>query len=273
MNIIVVDDEQLALIVSKKAVIQACPDALVKDFTNPYEAIAYASQNGCDIAFLDVNMTKMWGIELAWRLKEMNPDINIIFITAYNEYTLDAMKLRASGYLIKPVTKEDILEEIHNLRYPVVPKNDALITVKTFGTFDVYANGVPVHFIRSKSKEIFAYLIDRNGSGCHNAQIAATVLECNVYDRTVQKNMSKYLGDMIKSLELAGAKDTIIRDRNYYSVNTKLIDCDYFRFLSGDVKSINSFTGEYMSQYSWAEFTVGNIIKKYTESNHNISNR
>ena len=60
-------------------------------------------------------------------------------------------------------------------------------------------------------------------------------------------------------------KDLILKDRHGLLVNTSIVDCDFYRFLEGDIRTINSFTGQYMSAYSWAEFTVGyleNQVKK-----------
>ena len=103
----------------------------------------------------------MSGLEVAKQLKLWNPKINIIFVTAYDQYMLSAYKLRISGYLMKPVTKEDIAEELNNLRIPVMAKPENVLVAACFGNFEVFVNGESLSFTRSKTKELLAYLIDR----------------------------------------------------------------------------------------------------------------
>ena len=112
MKILCIDDEPLALEMLEEAIQEAKPDADVKAFRKQSELLAEAQKNGCDIAFLDIHMRGMNGVELAKELKEINPKMNIIFVTGYDEYTGDAMRLRASGYVMKPVTKEKLEEEL-----------------------------------------------------------------------------------------------------------------------------------------------------------------
>ena len=85
--------------------------------------------------------------------------MNIIFVTGFSEYTGDAMRLHASGYIMKPVTTEAVKSELDDLRFPIIPKDNSLLRVQCFGNFDVFTpDGKPMHFERSRSKEIFAYL-------------------------------------------------------------------------------------------------------------------
>ena len=136
------------------------PDADITAFEYPDELLGDAKENGCDIAFLDIHMSEMTGVELAKELKAVNPKMNIIFVTGFSEYAGDAMELHASGYIMKPVTKEKVERELCDLRFPIVPKKDALLRVQCFGNFDVFLpNGSHMRFERSRSKEIFAYLV------------------------------------------------------------------------------------------------------------------
>ena len=129
MKILCVDDELLALEMLEEAVCEAQPDADVKAFRKQSELLAEAESGGCDIAFLDIHMRGMNGVELAKKLKELNPKMNIIFVTGFDAYTGDAMKLHASGYIMKPVTKEKIEEELADLRFPIEPKSGAILRV------------------------------------------------------------------------------------------------------------------------------------------------
>ena len=255
MKILCVDDEPLALEMLTEAIEEAQPDADLKAFRKQSELLEEARQNGCDIAFLDIHMRGMNGVELAKKLKEINPKMNIIFVTGYDEYTGDAMRLRASGYVMKPVTKEKLEEELRELRFPIEPKNDAILRVQCFGNFDVFTpDGKPVHFERSKSKEVFAYLVHRHGSSCTIKEIAAALFEDEPYDNKQQAYLQKIISAMMKSLRKVGAQKVVNKSYNNMSVNVDLLDCDYYRFLELDAGAVNSYYSEYMSQYYWADF-------------------
>ena len=255
MRILCVDDEPLALEMLTQAIEEAIPDADLRPFRKQSELLADAEENGCDIAFLDIRMRGMNGVELAKGLKQINPKMNIIFVTGYDEYTGDAMRLHASGYILKPVTKEKIEEEISDLRFPIVPKNDALLKVQCFGNFDVFTpDGTPVHFERSKSKEVFAYLVHRHGSSCTIKEIAAALFEDEPYDSKQQAYVQKIMSAMMKSLKKVGAQKTVNKSYNSLSVNVNTLDCDYYRFADLDAGAVNAYQCEYMSQYYWADF-------------------
>ena len=138
MRILCVDDEEMMLQMLEMSVREARPEADVTGYEDADDLIEDAEKNGCDIAFLDIHMRGMNGVEVAKRLKQINPKMNIIFVTGFSEYTGEAMKLHASGYIMKPVTKEKVEEELADLRFPIVPKKDAVLRVQCFGNFDVF---------------------------------------------------------------------------------------------------------------------------------------
>ena len=255
MKILCVDDEPLALQMLELSIQKAKPDADVIGFDEPEDLLDEAKENGCDIAFLDIHMSEMDGVELAKRLKEINPKMNIIFVTGFSEYTGDAMRLHASGYVMKPVTKEKIEAELKELRFPIVPKDNALLKVQCFGNFDVFTpDGKPLHFERSKAKEVFAYLVHRQGSSCSKKEIAAILFEDMPYDNKQQIYVQKIIAAMMKALKQANAEQVINKAYNNISVKTDLIDCDYYRFKELDAGAVNAYQNEYMSQYYWADF-------------------
>ncbi len=255
MRMLCVDDEPLMLKMLEMAIKEAKPDADVTTYRYQDELLEDAKKNGCDIAFLDIHMRGMNGVELAKELKAVNPKMNIIFVTGFSEYAGEAMNLHASGYIMKPVTKEKVQAELADLRFPIVPKSNALLRVQCFGNFDVFLpNGEHVRFERSRSKEIFAYLVHRQGSSCSTKEIAAVLFEDEPYDTRQQNYVQQLIHAMIKSLKAVGAEEAIVRSYNALAVNTKVLDCDYYRFKELDPGAVNSFQNEYMSQYYWADF-------------------
>lgn len=262
MNIIVVDDEELALGYLVRILGEVQPDFRIQAFPDPYSALDYVRQFQVDLAFLDVEMYDMNGIALAKHLKDIQPSINIIFVTGFPEYAVDAFSIHASGYLLKPASVDSVREEIGHLRFAPQIQREKLLRVQTFGNFEVFAGDVPVEFGRSKTKELFAYLIDRKGAGSTTAELSAVLWEDKEYSLSLQKQFQTIASDMVKALKRVNAEEVILKKRNYLSVDPSKIDCDYYRFLEGDVPAINSYTGEYMANYSWAEFTTGFLSQR-----------
>ena len=163
-----------------------------------------------------------------------------------------AIDLHASGYLLKPASKDDIKRALDNLLNPIEQKMPHFYA-KTFGTFDFFVDGVPLKFIRSKSKELFAYLISIRGATANRKDLTAILFE-DAYDDKTQNYLTKIYKDLKKTLESVGASDLLIKNFNTYSVNTKLFSCDLYDYDNGAPEAINAYKGMYMSQYDWADF-------------------
>lgn len=260
MNIIAADDERLALKALVETIEQVLPDAKIYPFQKASELIEFARTTSCDVAFLDIQMRGANGIEIAKELKEIQPDINIVFATGYSDYAIEAFKLHASGYMMKPVTPEDVKRELENLRKPKEPvgsyKDGKHLYVQCFGTFEVFYDGEPVEFNRSKSKEVFAYLVHRNGAAVNSPDIAGIIWEDGMFGISRQKQLQTIISDLRKTFAKLGLEDIIIRKKLGIAVDKSKFDCDLYNFIKGDVGAINSYLGEYMTNYYWAEFTT-----------------
>ena len=257
MNILAVDDEYYALELLKSALEEVAVGATVYPCRDVRNALQIASEKRIDVAFLDIHMPEMSGVELARELKLLNPRINVVFATGFSEHMKEGIDLRISGYIMKPVTPEAVKVELENLRNPIEWNREKRIKILTFGNFDVFVDGAPLKFERKQAKEILAYLVDKRGTSATYPELAAMLWEDEDYDRTKQKNLQVYVASLVKSLLAVDVKDLILKNRQGILLNTKIVDCDYYRFLEGDARAVNSFTGQYMSAYSWAEFTVG----------------
>ena len=258
MHIIAVDDEPLALGLLVRSIREACPSAQISKFQSGQEALAFLQSNRCDVAFLDIHMRGMDGLTLAKKVKDLSPRCNLIFVTGYSEYAPDALSIHASGYIIKPVSTEAVQTELNDLRHPITLLPGALLRIRCFGNFDVFsASGEPVKFSRTKAKELFAYLVYRRGSSCSIRELAAVLFEDNTYSNKQMLYLQKIVSSMMQTLKAHNATSVIHKSYNAISLNDELVDCDYYRFLKMDVPSINTYTGEFMTQYSWAEFVAG----------------
>ncbi len=253
MRIIAADDEEFALMSLEKAIHEAAPDAEVICFLDPEEVVAYAKKNEADVAFLDIEMGTMSGIEVARELKLLHPKINIIFATGYDKYMGQAIQLRMSGYVMKPVTKEKVLVELEDLKYPVPSASGKTIFVRCFGNFEVFINGSILNFEKAKTKELLAYLVDRRGSGVTTGELRSILWDDAQTDGNTRSYLSKLKKDLVQVLKEAGAKNIFLEKRGSYAIDPAQFSCDYYDFLDGRPDGIRAYNGEYMSQYSWAE--------------------
>ena len=117
-NIIMVDDRKLILTGGLPILNEVFPNANVTGFTDADEAIEYAKANRVALAFLDIELRDTSGLELCRRLLDIHPRTNVVYLTAYSDYSLDAWRTGASGFMLKPITPEGVREQLENLRYP-----------------------------------------------------------------------------------------------------------------------------------------------------------
>ena len=258
MRIIVVDDEAIILEGETKLIRRCVPEATVRGFTQPEKAVDYLMACPADVAFLDFEMPQCHGRMLAKRMKAICPRINIIFATAYADYYSDAISLRASGYLLKPLQEDQVMEELENLRYPVKHYRRGLF-VRAFGNFEVFYDGMPVLFRYQKTKELFAYLIDRRGAIISRDELVTVLWGGEAEHGSYFKQLAKDLGDTLGAF---GGGDVLVRQRGALGVLMNRVQCDYFDWLEGRADGINAYCGEYMRQYDWAEPTRINIEGK-----------
>ncbi len=263
MLIFVLDDEPLMLTAVEKTIRQAVSDAEVRAFPSPLEALKAAEEEQLhpDIAFTDIEMPDMTGLEFAVRLKSVSPDTRIVFVTGYSQYAVDAFRVRAKGYIIKPLEPEAVLEELNQLPSPPA-RNPQKLFAQCFGYFEVYWQDEPLIFRRRQSKELLAYLINRRGAACSAEEIASALWEEDTDMKTAGSRVRLIIHDLRATLREIGMEDILIREHRQIAVHRDRIDCDYWRMLGNDVNAINAFHGEYMTQYSWAESTRANLIFK-----------
>ena len=261
IRVLVVDDEQVIRDGAAKVIADCIPNSDMVVCGTPSEALEEVEKRPFDIAFLDIEMPGMNGVELAKKIKKIAPDTNIIFSTAYPQYAGDAFSLHASGYITKPLNREKVMTEIDDLRHPV-ENDDRGLRVQAFGNFEVFFDGKPLHFKYAKTKELLAYLIDRNCAVVDIGEIRAILWDDDEDRTSYIKQLRK---DLVDTLKGVGAEDAIVIMRGGIGVIPAKVKCDFFDYLAGDAKGINSYHGEYMQQYSWSEVTHGSLESR--ESN------
>ena len=256
MKILCVDDEALVLGLTVSLCRELPWSPEVAGFSRSGQALEWLEGNAPEIALLDINMADMNGLTLAAKIKALRPDTAIIFLTGYSEYAVDAFALHASGYLLKPVSRERLEAEVdHALSGRPARKTTPHIFARTFGSFDLFVDGRPVLFARARSKELLAYLIDRHGSNVTRPQIFAAMWEDVPYNRSMQKQLDVVIRSLRATLDDYGISELLELRHGMLRVIPEKMECDLYRFLHGEADAVNAFRGEYMGPYPWAGLT------------------
>ena len=117
-TVILVDDSKIVLTGGLPILETVFPNAMVFGFTKPSQAIEFARANSVALAFLDIELGTTSGLDLCRSLLEINPRTNVVYLTAYGEYSIDAWSTGASGFMLKPISVEGVQAQLKNLRHP-----------------------------------------------------------------------------------------------------------------------------------------------------------
>ena len=144
----------------------------------------------------------------------------------------------------------------------MLKKQKQNIEAKTFGNFTLLYNNKVIKFNRSKSPELLAYLIYKNGSSVQSKELISVLWGDHADSSQYGANLRNLISDISHSLSELEIQNFFIREYNNLRINPEVINCDYYDFLAGDEKAVKSFAGEFMSQYSWAEEAAAFIEQK-----------
>ena len=249
MKVLLVDDEELQLLRLVNTLKSVLKDEELLSFSNPDKALEEAKKNRIDLAFLDIEMPHMNGIQLAKKLKAIHPQTKVIFVTAYDNYALDAFKVHALGYVTKPVNVDKIKKELEQLEGLVELKPTKKIQIKCFGNFEIFYQGEPVKFAYQKSKEVVAYLVDREGS-----MVNINELNAVLWEEDHKSYLRNLIADIKNSLTAINCGDVFIKRHNECAIDINKVDCDAFEYKKDNPDAVRMYRGEYMIQYPWAVF-------------------
>lgn len=252
MHVICVDDERPALDNFRLTVAPFLEIESLQLFQEGKAALDWAREYPVDVAFLDMEMPGIHGLQLAMELKEINQNVRIVFITAYGKYALEAFCVDAVGYVLKPYTRKDIRKELDKAAL-MQPKTSKRVTIQTIPTFSVSVNGIPLRLGREKVIELFALLADQGERGITSSEGIAYLWPDRPGDANTQALFRVTYKRLADALEEAGVGDIIVSRGNRRFLRVEAVDCDLYRILSGDRNAARRYVGDYLSEYSWAE--------------------
>lgn len=251
MRVIYVDDEAPAIQNFRFTVANFPEIRQLHTFQNGEEALSFARENTIDAAFLDMEMPGIHGLQLARALKEHDPNIRVVFVTAFAQYALDAFGVDATGYLLKPYSAADIHKELAKCAYTHLPSHR--LVLRTIPTFSATVDGAPLSITGPKSREMLALLVDRAESGLSVGEAIACLWPDRPADAATQSLCRMAFKRLAEALERVDLSDVVytIDSRRY--LRTDSVDCDLYRILAGDRLAARRYVGEYLSEYEWAE--------------------
>ncbi len=254
MKIIVVDDELSALNTFLPNVIDDI-DVECKMFMNaPRAALEYVRINNVGAAFLDIKMPEIDGVELAARMLAINPELKIVFISAYaqdEKGICERLGGNVAGFCHKPYNAEKIKRLIADVKDS---SGKPKIFIRTFDAFDLFVNGVAVNFSSGKAKELLALLTDARGSF-----VTMDTAVGNLWaDKNAELGKRLYRDAVCKlrlKLKELGIEELVLFERARAVINTKRATCDMWDF----VENGGVFSGRYMPQYDWSIITEATL--------------
>lgn len=252
MRVICVDDEQPVLDNFKIRVSTFTQIQSLHLFSEAKEALAWVKENPVDVAFLDIEMGGINGVDLARRMKEIDRDIRIFFVTAHEKYALEAFRVDALGYILKPYSKQDLQEAFEKAEL-MKSRKKRRVVIQTIPNFCVSVEGKNLHINRSKVEELFALMVDRAEAGV----TARDAINCLWPERLADENtMSLYrvtFHRLLDCLKEAGIDYIIGNEVRKKYIRVEEVDCDLYHILAGNRENIQNYAGEYLKEYSWAE--------------------
>lgn len=220
----------------------------LETFNSSKDALDWAGEHPIDVAFLDIEMPVMNGIELAKCLKNIDENIHIIFVTAYEQYALQAFAVDAIGYLLKPYLAEDIEKQLKKASYiRPIPKKE--IQIQTMPDLVITVRGEQLRLGYTKQEELMALLIDRGETGITKAEAKACLWSKYISDNIYWTTMSR----LKNILEEAGIADIIVSNGQRKYLNTAMVECDLYQILKGAPGALEQYKGSYLKRFPWAE--------------------
>lgn len=214
-----------------------------------------------DYVFLDGTVNSLVGKELAVRIKYMEPGAIIILYSGTEAETLVCGMTLVDRVIDPPFSIKSIFGTVGSDRTEEDNKAQGKpeVRVHTFGNFDVFVDGKALVFERKKAKELFAYLIDRKGAGASTSELASVLWEDRKYDSGIRSQTTRTISVLRKTLVQNGIGDVLVKTWNSLAVDPGKVICDAYAYENREQWALNLYRGEYMKNYSWAEFTNGKM--------------
>lgn len=258
MRAILVDDEPIMLKSFMRNSAGIPELNVIAQFQNAEDALTFAGESTFELALLDVRLPQMNGIELAVKLREIHPELLVVFISAYDEYVRDSNQIGGDYYIVKPYKKETIEMMVKKMSL-LCKRLQKDVYLQMFGRFNVLNKGVPVQ-LSGKAKEVLALIACQRGKEISNEEIFSTIWENREYSHEHMKTYYNAMRRLKGTLSEEGIGDLIRSTPRGQMLNTDICDCDYFAWQDKNPDSRVRFEGEFLSEYTWGEYILADLL-------------
>ncbi|WP_256760566.1 response regulator [Cohnella sp. WQ 127256] len=299
MRAILIDDEKPALAQIEWLVERDGRLGIAAKFTSAREGIKYLETQKVDIVFLDIEMPGVNGLEAAEYIQQIDPEICIVYITAYSEYAIEAFDLNALDYLLKPVHPERFKKTItrildHTSRIRVETeapmRQPRLTTFKRLAIHDEVTSNTSLKQLRAlrtlKAQELFAYLIHNKDKWIPKDQLLETLWPGGVYEKIMallhtsiyqirkllkEWNVKVAIEFALDSYRLTGGN--LIVDRELFERETVVITVESEVQREVALRTLGVYTGDYLEEhdYEWAQPRRDELRRRYTRLTRQVA--
>jgi len=229
IQIAAVDDELHALERFERIALEIKELKICGLFETGEELLNYLKKEPLDVVFLDIEMPDVDGLQLSEQILDLHENIDIVFVTAFNQYAVEAFELQALDYIMKPLTEERLGKTVRKLL-----KNKKIVApigkpfIQCLGDFEIFKNGQALTWKNSKAKEVLAFLVHKEGVPVNWEKVANAVWpDYNAEKAQTNFHATTYL--LRKKLAEAGLTHILDSGRGNYRIMTEQIDCDLYQ--------------------------------------------
>lgn len=289
INAVLIDDERPSIRELEYFLKDYSEITVTATFVNPLEALDNIANLKPNVVFLDINMPQLGGIDAASKILDLSPKTDIIFVTAYDQYAIEAFELNALDYILKPINEarfRKTIDRVLKSKKSYRVQNAKKLKIRCFGNFLVgWENNEPVKWRAEKTKEIFAFLLLNQGCNVSKDELLDKLWPEDDPEKAIRQlyNGIYYIR---KALENYGIDKTMINVNNSYSLMLGHVDYDVENFCkkAEDIKNLTIdelkqldilYTDDYLrgDDFLWADFERERLSNLYCQCLLKLSDR
>lgn len=266
IRIAAVDDEYHVLERFERMIAEFKEVELCGLFETADQLLSYLEGHTLDAVFLDIEMPQVNGLELSAQLLERYEHLEIVFVTAYNQYAVEAFEVNAMDYILKPMSQDRLGKIINRLLKTIKPAKPSVKPfIQCIGDFEVILSTEVLTWKNSKAKEILGFLVQKNGTPVNWEKIADAIWpEYHVEKAHTNFHANMYL--LRKRMTEAGISEILDCRRGNYRIVTDKVTCDLYQLETlvkenkvkrkedlELVKQLKQKGYMYASGYTWAQ--------------------